>query len=170
MSICAELLLIYQRRRKMLSLYNPEYRDLWFRQQMLSDGETMSYNHTWGGTIAWPEEEWSGWYEYWVINPEGKRYYRYLKNEQGEFVGEIAYHYDEEIRHEIANVLIYAPYRGRGYGSCALDLLCKEAKKNDVSLLYDDIAIDNPAIGLFYRHGFSEDFRTGNRIFLRKKL
>ena len=53
----------------MLSLYNPEYRDLWFRQQMLSDGETMSYNHTWGGTIAWPEEEWSGWYEYWVINP-----------------------------------------------------------------------------------------------------
>ena len=73
----------------MLILYKPKYEDLWFRQLMLSDEETMSYNHTWGGIIPWPEREWKDWYDYWIINHEGKRYYRYLMNQDGQFVGEI---------------------------------------------------------------------------------
>lgn len=51
---------------------------------------------------------------------DDKRYYRYLKNEDGQFVGEIAYHYDAEMQQEIANVMIYAKYRRRGYGGEAL--------------------------------------------------
>ena len=154
----------------MLHLYEPMYDDLWFRQKMLEDEETMSYNKTWGGTIFWPKEKWKDWYEYWIINHDNKRYYRYLKNDEGQFVGEIAYHYDKEIKHEIANVIIYSPYRRKGYGDEALKLLCEEAKKNGVSILYDDIAIDNPAIKLFLNHGFKEEYRTDDKIILKKEL
>ena len=99
----------------MLTLYEPKYEDLWFRQMMLADEDTMSYNHAWGGTILWPEDKWSGWYDYWITCHEGKRYYRYLKNKDGQYVGEISYHYDAEIQHEIANVIIYSKYRKNGY-------------------------------------------------------
>ena len=154
----------------MLMLYEPKYEDLWFRQTMLADEETMSYNHAWGGTISWPKEEWKEWYDYWIANHEGKRYYRYLKNQDGQFVGEIAYHYDDDIQHEIADVIIYSQHRRKGYGSEALTRLCNAAKNNGVSVLYDDIANDNPAIKLFLKHGFTEEYRTKNKVFLRKDL
>ncbi len=154
----------------MLTLYEPELEDLWFRQMMLADEETMSYNHAWGGTIPWPEEKWKSWYDCWIANPKGKRYYRYLKNTDGQYIGEIAYHYDADIQHVIANVIIYSQYRRMGYGSDALDLLCSAAKSNGISVLYDDIAIDNPAIKLFLKHGFTEEYRTENKIYLKKEL
>ena len=153
-----------------LSFYEPEYEDLWFRQMMLADEETMSYNHAWGGTIAWPEEEWSDWYDYWIINHEGKRFYRYLKDKDGQFMGEAAYHYDADLQHEMADVIIYSKHRGKGYGGEALEMLCLAAKENGVSVLYDDIAIDNPAIGLFLDHGFSEEYRTEEKIMLKREL
>ena len=154
----------------MLTLYEPKYEDLWFRQMMLADEETMSYNHAWGGTIPWPEKEWKGWYDFWIIDHEGKRYYRYLKNQGGQYVGEIAYHYDAEIQHEIANVIIFSKYRRQGYGAEALGLLCSAAKNNGLSVLYDDIAIDNPAIRLFLKYGFTEEYRTEEKILLKKNL
>ena len=52
----------------MLTLYEPRYEDLWFRQMMLADEETMSYNHAWGGTISWPKEKWMDWYDYWITD------------------------------------------------------------------------------------------------------
>ena len=52
----------------------------------------------------------------------------------------------------------------------ALDLLCEAAKKNGVEVLYDDIAIDNPALSLFIQHGFEEEYRTDGIIMLKKVL
>ena len=49
-------------------------------------------------------------------------------------------------------------------------MLCDVARENGVSVLYDDIAIDNPAIGLFLKHGFSEEYRTKEKIVLKKEL
>ena len=154
----------------MLTLYTPKREDLWFRQTMLADEETMSYNHAWGGTIPWPENEWEAWYDRWIINHENKRFYRYLKNRDGQLVGEIAYHFDDSIRQFIADVIIYSLYRGKGYGSEALDLLCDAAKNNGISVLYDDIAIDNPAIRLFLKKGFMEEYRTEEKIYLKREL
>ena len=89
----------------MVKLYSPKLEDLWFRQMFMADKETMSYNHHWGGTIAFPKENWADWYDYWVVNPEEKRFYRYLREESdGNFVGEIAYHYDEEENKYIADI------------------------------------------------------------------
>ena len=51
-----------------------------------------------------------------------------------------------------------------------LDLLCNAAKQNGVKLLYDDIAIDNPAITMFLQNGFREEYRTHEIIMLKKEL
>ena len=154
----------------MLTVYKPVCEDLWFRERMLSDTETMAYNHAWGGTVPFPQEQWKEWYDHWVANTDGKRYYRYVKNETDEFIGEIAYHYDPGINGCIADIIVYAEYRGNGYGGLAIEALCSAAKENGISVLYDDIAIDNPAVDLFIRHGFSEAYRTKEKIILKKEL
>ena len=153
----------------MIELVIPKLEDLWFREKLLADEETMSYNHAWGGTISFSEEKWQNWYDRWVINHENKRYYRYLKDEKG-FVGEIAYHYDPEYDGYVADVIIFSQFRGRGYGSQGLKLLCEAAKENGIKALYDDIAIDNTAISLFKKQGFFEVNRTDEKIILKKDL
>ena len=154
----------------MITSCKPELQDLWFKQVLLSDPETMAYNRAWGGTIPFPEERWSAWYDRWIRCPESERFYRYLRDEDGAFVGEIAYHLDTEDNRYLADVLIHAKYRGRGYGSQGLIMLCKTAKENGIPVLYDEIAIDNPAIRLFLRSGFTEESRTEEAILIRKDL
>lgn len=153
----------------MIELYKPDVEDLWFRQKMLSDGETMSYNHAWGGTIMFPEEKWADWHDRWVCNHEDKRFYRYIM-ENGIFVGEVAYHLDEERQIYIADVIVFVPYRSRGYGRQALLLLCDIARENGVQTLYDDIAIDNPSIALFADCGFMQVMQTDEYVLVKKEL
>ena len=153
----------------MLRLHQPKLRDLWFRRDFMADPETMSYNHAWGGTIPFPEEKWNAWYDDWLVNHENRRFYRYLADEDT-FVGEIAYHYDRDRKNYLADVIVAAQYRGRGYGGAGLRLLCEAARENGVSVLYDDIAIDNPAIRLFFAQGFTEEYRTDEIIMLKKEL
>ena len=93
-----------------------------------------------------------------------------MKNEEDTFIGEVAYHFDAELNGYIANVIIYAKYRGKGYGGMALNLLCLSAKENGLSELYDDIAIDNSAIKLFIKNGFVEMTRTNDKVILKKQL
>ena len=152
-----------------LTVYRLEYEDLWFRKAMLEDEKTMSYNHAWGGTIEFPEDDWQSWYDHWIIKNEDKRYYRYLKDDEN-FVGEIAYHFDEELKGYIVDIIIHDKYRGKGYGELGLKILCEIAKKNGIRVLYDDIAIDNKAISLFKRNGFKEEYRTEEKIILKKEL
>ena len=153
----------------MLIVYEPRCEELWFRQTMLADEETMSYNHAWGGTIPFPKEDWKDWYDYWVAEPEDKRFYRYLKDENG-FVGEVAYHYDPEYDGYVADVIVFSKFRGKGYGAEGLRLLCAAAKENGINALYDDIAIDNTAIKLFLKQGFYESYRTDEKIILKKEF
>ncbi len=153
-----------------LTLHVPTFEELWFRQRMLEDPETMAYNHAWGGIIPWPRERWTAWYEYWLIHPEGKRFYRYLRDEDtGNFVGEIAYHRDEQGLCQ-ANVIVYAPFRGKGYGRRGLRLLCEAARENGYDALYDDIAADNPAMDLFLSEGFQLVEERSLTHLLRKEL
>lgn len=89
-------------------------------------------------------------------------------DENDNFIGEIAYHLENNIY--LANIIIYSKYRGRGYGREGLDLLCRQAKNNELRYLYDNIALDNPAIKLFLGHGFVEEYRTNEIIMLKKTL
>lgn len=155
----------------MVNLYEPKKKDLWFRKQFMSDEETMSYNLAWGGTIPFPEEKWNDWYEYWIDKNESKRFYRYIYDEETKtFVGEVAYHYDTDYKVYIADVIVCAKNRGKGYGEQGLQLLCECAKLNGITELYDNIAIDNASIKLFLKAGFTEEYHNDKVIMLKKKL
>lgn len=153
----------------MLELYKPYVSDLWFRKNMLSDEQTMSYNHACGGTISFSEDRWMDWYGKWIENHNSKHFYRYIR-EDNVYIGEAAYYFDVERKIYVANIVICATYRGKGYGRKGLLLLCEAAKKNGVKELYDDIAIDNSSIKLFLKCGFREVLRTDKYILVKKEL
>ncbi len=155
----------------MIILYKPELKDLWFREKLLADEDTMVYNHAWGGTIPFPESAWENWYDHWLVRHENKRFYRYLRDTEAKvFLGEAAYHYDEKRMIWLADVIVFSEYRRKGYGTEGLKLLCENAKANGVDVLRDDIAVDNPSVSLFLKAGFSEEYRTDKIIMLKKAL
>lgn len=155
----------------MLTLYKPALDELGFREALLSDAETMAYNAAWGGTIAFPREKWAAWYRAWVEAPEGQRYYRYLLSPHRRgFVGEIAYHYDAQASLYLCDVIILAKYRGHGFGTEGLRLLCEAARENGLPALHDHIAADNPAWRLFLKNGFSIIRQTAEGVLVGKRL
>ena len=154
---------------EMIQFYKPEIEDLWFKEAMLADEETMSYNRAYGGTIPFPREVWAGWYDRWMVGQGSKRFYRYVRVD-GRFVGEAAYRYEVERQIYLADVIIHAPHRGKGYGRKALMMLCDIAKENGLEELYDEIAIDNPSVSLFLKCGFTEVLRTEEAVLVKKKL
>jgi len=155
----------------MLKVVKPELEDLWFRESMMADTETMSYNDAWGGTIPFPKEDWEEWYTLWIRNSGQERYYRYLKDDANKvFVGEISYHFDK-LRHiYICDVIIKAEFRKQGFGTQGIQLLCEAAKANGVEVLYDDIAADNPSAHLFLKNGFSIEFQNDEILMVKTVL
>lgn len=155
----------------MLKVVKPELEDLWFRESMMADIETMSYNDAWGGTIPFPKEDWEEWYTLWVRNSGQERYYRYLKDDANKvFVGEISYHFDKLCNIYICDVIIKAEFRKQGFGTQGIQLLCEAAKANGVEVLYDDIAADNPSAHLFLKNGFSIEFQNDEILMVKTVL
>ena len=151
--------------------YRPELKDLYFRQQLLADEETMSYNEAWGGIVPFPEEKWEAWYRAWLEPPEDLRWYRYIYDtEKTIFVGEIAYHLDAEREVYLCDVVVKAEYRGNGYGTAGIGLICEAAAKNGITELYDDIAADNPSLELFLKQGFGICRRGDTAVTVKKIL
>ena len=155
----------------MLKVVKPELEDLWFRESMMADIETMSYNDAWGGTIPFPKEDWEEWYTLWVRNSGQERYYRYLKDDANKvFVGEISYHFDKLRNIYICDVIIKAEFRKQGFGTQGIQLLCEAAKANGVEALYDNIAADNPSTHLFLKNGFSIEFQNDEILMVKTVL
>ncbi|MGN1182721.1 MAG: GNAT family N-acetyltransferase, partial [Faecalibacillus sp.] len=86
------------------------------------------------------------------------------------YIGEVSYHYEEEYREYVLNIIIEYRYRHLGKGKEALLLLCQKAKENGVRFLCDDIDSRNPAIHLFKQVGFKEIWQKGHIIMLKKRL
>lgn len=108
-----------------MELYVPKLQDLWFSQMMLSDPETMSYNDPWGGCIDFPEEKWQAWYDRW-IGREPERFYAYIQVNDA-WIGDVNFHYTPEKDWWDMGIVIYAPYRGKGYSFPALQLFADRA-------------------------------------------
>ena len=78
----------------MIEFYRPYMEELGFRQQLLADGETMSFDPR--GTIDFPEKKWAEWYRRWLEPEGGERFYRYIRDSRsGELVGEAARYFDD---------------------------------------------------------------------------
>ena len=155
----------------MMILYKPSLEELSFKQELLADEATMSYNHAYGGCIDFPQEKWEKWYEKWLKSNTNQYFYRYLYCEELKcFVGECAYRFDEGDSRWYCDVIVHEKYRGRGYGSEALRLLCDSAKSYGLTELYDNIAVDNPSIRLFLHSSFMEVGRSEEAILLKKIL
>lgn len=155
----------------MIELYRPTMDELVFRESLMADEKTMSYNHAWGGTIPFPKTEWEKWYNRWIEGSAFQRFYRYLYDaESKNLVGEVAYHYDEKMKIHICDVIVLAKYRNMGFGMAGIRLLCDAAKENGISMLYDDIAADNPSYKLFLKNGFEIDYQDDAVVMVKKAL
>ena len=119
-----------------LELHVPTIEELDYRQKIMSDPETMSYNkgydpgfdgyHSDTGCIDFHENEWQDWYEYFV-GYEPERFYAYIKRKaDGAFIGEVNVHKSGDEDYDMG-ILIEAKYRGQGYSKEALNLLLKHA-------------------------------------------
>ena len=119
-----------------LELYVPTIEELDYRQRIMADPETMSYNkgydldfegyHRDTGCIDFPGSEWRDWYEFFVGH-EHERFYAYVRRkEDGAFVGEVNLHKGSDEDYDMG-ILIEAKYRGLGYSREALSLLLRHA-------------------------------------------
>lgn len=122
---------------QMLSLYIPQFHELWYRRQMMEDPATMDYNrgydlsipgyHPDTGCIDFPEHTWRVWFDKW-LGPRSPRFYAYIQQkDSGAWVGEAClYPCGEDGEYEMG-VVLEGKYRGMGYGSEALALLLQHA-------------------------------------------
>ena len=121
-----------------LYLHVPEFSELYYRQKLMSDPATMSYNrgydlgfdgyHKDTGCIDFPEREWQDWYEYFV-GQEPERFYAYVcLREDDTFIGEVNVHRGSDEDYDMG-ILIEGKYRGLGYSREALELLLRYAFK-----------------------------------------
>ena len=150
----------------MLELYIPKVEDMWFVQLMQQDPDTMSYNAGWDvnydgyhadtGCIDFPESEWTDKHDR-LVGREPERFYAFVRlKTDGAFVGEVNFHYSAEHDWWDMGVLIYAPYRGKGYGHKALELLLRKAFIDcGVSRLHNDFeATRDPGMTVHLAAGF----------------
>ena len=143
---------------KWVELYIPKLEDLWFYQKMMSDPETMSYNDPWGGCIDYPDEVLPDWYAHWV-GQEPERFYAYIKrSSDGAWIGDVCFHYTSEQDWWDMGIVIYAPYRGKGYALPALRLLLDQAfRVCGISRLHNDFETTRDAAWAIHRKvGFKE--------------
>lgn len=154
----------------MLELYIPKVEDIWFVRQMQHDPDTMAYNAGWDvsydgyhpdtGCIDFPESEWAERHAR-LVGHEPERFYAFVRlKANGPFVGEVNFHYTQEDDWWDMGVLIYAPYRGNGYGHKALELLLRKAFVDcGVSRLHNDFETTrDPGLAIHLAAGFK---RTG---------
>ena len=118
-------------------LYKPLLNDLWYRKQLLSDPETMSYNrgyelgfpgyHSKTGCIDFPESDWEAWFR-WFCQSEPQRYYAYIvRCSDDVFLGEVNLHQNVSGNWYDMGIVLEAAFRGKGYSTEALRLLLTEA-------------------------------------------
>lgn len=155
---------------KNLELYTPKLEELWFYQKMMSDPDTMSYNANWDvdddgyhrdtGCIDFPEEEWADWYESWK-DREPERFYAYIRRcSDGAWIGDVNFHYSPEKDWWEMGIVIYAPYRGKGYAVPALKRMLDRAfRVCGISCIHNDFEIARNEISAWETHrraGFKE--------------
>ena len=156
---------------KKVELYVPTVNDLWFRQELLSDPATMSYNagedvnysgyHPGTGCIDFPKSVWVN-FEKKLKDPNF--FYAYIKDEETQkFVGNVHFRLDEQTKKASIDIVVKAEFRGQGYMKPSLMLLFEVAKAKGVKYLTDTLEESREvALKGFYELGFKrvKEFHT----------
>ena len=157
----------------MLELYIPKLEDLWFSQKLQSDPETMFYNANWDvsydgyhrdtGCVDFPESQWKDWYAHW-IGQEPKRFFAYVRRKSdGAWIGTVNYHYAPKEDWCEMGIVIYAPYRGKGYATPALKLMLDHAFRiGKVNRIHNDFELARNEVSAWETH-FSAGFKEVSR-------
>lgn len=125
-----------------IELHIPNENELEYRQYLISDKETMSYNIGYGddGTGCYYQtiEQVQEWYKNW--NNGKDNYYAYIiRKEDNTPIGEVDIHWIGYCQKYIIGIVIEAKYRGKGYAEETLSLLCNVAfNKLNLDAIYDD--------------------------------
>ena len=158
-----------------LYLHVPKLDELWYRKKLLEDPKTMSYNRGYEldfdgydketGCIAFPEEEWQSWYEY-FIGREPLRFYAYLLNaENGEFVGDVNLHKSAGHDWYEMGIVIEAKHRGKGYASEGLRLLLRHAfEEMGANAVHNDFESSRTAAIKAHEHAGFRKYKEENGI------
>ena len=159
-----------------LKLYIPKLCDLWFRQEMMADPATMSYNagyapfagyHRDTGCIDFPKEAWAEWFDPW-IGHEPERFYAYIQRaSDGAFLGEVCFRYTPEKDWHDMGIVLFTPYRGKGYAAPALRLLLDRAFCGGVERLHNEFEpARRAALKIHLAAGFREVGRENGLVHL----
>jgi hypothetical protein len=111
-------------------LHIPIYEELSYRQNLLSQPETMSYNanydiiyegyHKDTGCIDFPKSKWRKWFSYWIDNKPQCFYAYIVRKTDDKFIGEVNFRYNKEKDWYEMGIVIESTYRGKGYSQEAL--------------------------------------------------
>lgn len=147
---------------KNIELYVPNIEDLWFRQECMSDPNTMSYNagydvsyegyHYDTGCIDFPRDKHKDWYNMKMLNPNF--YYAYiLDSDTNTFVGYVNFNNKNGVAS--MGIVINSAYKGQGYMRPAMHKLLEVAKVRGVKVLTDTVPNTREnALRVFYDLGF----------------
>ncbi|TDT45654.1 GNAT family N-acetyltransferase [Fonticella tunisiensis] len=116
-----------------LYLHIPSFEEFDYRQKILFQPDTMSYNKgcelgldnydNETGCIDFRKEYWKDWFSRWINNTPDRYYAYIIKSDENIPIGEVALRYVDGENAYCASIIIEAKYRGYGYGEEALRLL-----------------------------------------------
>lgn len=147
-----------------VQLHRPSVDELWFRQQCMSDPETMSYNagydvsyagyHYDTGCIDFDKSTWQDWFE--TKSKNKNFYYAYIYDKDiDSFVGYVNYNNNPDTNEATMGIVVKSDYHGKGYMRPSLKLLIKTAKANGVKILTDTVPNTREnALRVFFSLGF----------------
>jgi len=120
-----------------LYFHIPSLQELSYRQRILMDPDTMSYNanydinyegyHKETGCIDLKREDWDSWFSTWIDNMPNYFYAYITIKETNEFIGEVNLHYNKNSDWYEMGIVIEGKYRGYGYSLEALKKLLQVA-------------------------------------------
>ena len=161
--------------KESLYLHIPAYEELWYRRKIMQDSDTMNYNKGYDlnlndydkatGCIDFPETKWADWYTY-FIGQEPHRFYAYIVRESdGEFIGEVNVHRNEDAGWYEMGIVLEAKYRGMGYAGTGLGLLLQYAfEKIGVEAVHNEFEEErSAALQTHLSAGFSR-YRQENKV------
>lgn len=152
---------------KRLYLHVPISDELWYRQKIMSDPDTMSYNKGYEefegydkatGCIDFLKNEWKKWFDYFV-GQEPDRYYAYIvRLEDNAFIGDVNVHKVSYAEYYEMGIVLEAKYRGKSYAMEALTLLLEYAfEKMNVKAVHNIFEdVRDAAVRTHLSAGFTE--------------